>query len=228
MRFKHNIGSAWEVRAGSLRGLGDWIRTLGPGMGNKWSRNYIVIFFMISPEGGKSQGWQRQMGECRFNSENICNHFQSNDILNVVTDYQSPMISITLRWLAITHISDFMIPRIIKTRDCNLTPLFWGHYAAAAGFSCTHLKSNSCTSFLVLFHSTWLALRYMVWREARSQIFQLSKCSYRIEHIFFKSQNKECDPGSLKCRAVFVIFVRISSHSSSLSCLFPVTYLFCF
>lgn len=44
MRFKHNIGPAWEVRAGSLRGLNEWIGPLGPSMGNKWSRNYIVIF----------------------------------------------------------------------------------------------------------------------------------------------------------------------------------------
>lgn len=146
MRFKHNIGSAWEVRAGSLRGLADWIRTLGPGMGNKWSRNYIVIFFfMISPEGGKSEGWQRQMGGHSFNLENFYNHSQNNDILSGVADYQSPMISITLRRLAITHISDFGIHRIIKPRDCNLIPLLWGHCASAAGFSCTHLQSNSCT-----------------------------------------------------------------------------------
>lgn len=184
MRFKHNIGSAWEVRLGSLRGLGDWIRTLGPGMGNKWSRNDIVIFFMISPEGGKSEGWQRQTGERSFNSENFHNHFQNNDILNGVADYQSPMISITLRRLAITHISDFMIRRIIKTRDCNLTPLFWGHCTATAGFGPTHLQTNGCTSFLILFHSTFLAVRYMVWCEKEEGNYFFSTPNAAILHIF--------------------------------------------
>lgn len=108
---------------------------------------HFFFFFMISPEGGKSEGWQRQTGGHSFNLENFYNRSQNNDILSGVADYQSPMISITLRRLAITHISDFAIHRIIKPRDCNLIPLLWGHCASAAGFSCTHLQSNSCASF---------------------------------------------------------------------------------
>lgn len=120
---------------------------------------------MISPEGGKSEGWQRETGKLSFNSENFYNHFQNKDILNGVADYQSPMISVTLRRLAITHISDFMIHGIIKTRDCNLTPIFWGHCTATAGFGSTHSQTNGCTSFLTLFYNACLAIRYMVWCE---------------------------------------------------------------
>lgn len=112
------LGLAWEINGAEIT----------------WS------FFSCSAWKEGNQEDERQTGERSFNSENLYSHFQYNDILNGVADYHSPMISITLRRLAITHISDFMIRRVIKTRDCNLTPLFCGHCTAAADFSSTRRR----------------------------------------------------------------------------------------
>lgn len=55
-----------------------------------------------------------------------------------------------------------------------------------------------------------------------------SALQMQLYYTFFKSQNKEYNPGSLKFRTGFVTFVRVSSHCSSLACLFTYTYLYCF